>query len=53
MKDNNPMSLAFSRRKICEIRGLHGGEVLDVFVVVTPCGLVGRYHSFEETYCLY
>jgi hypothetical protein len=24
-----------------------------VFWVVTPCGLVGRYQCFGETYCLY
>jgi hypothetical protein len=23
-----------------------------VFWVVTPCGLVGRYHRFRGTYCL-
>jgi hypothetical protein len=36
------------------IWGSHGGEdVILVFWVVKPCGLVGRYQRFRGTYCLH
>jgi hypothetical protein len=28
-------------------------EDVDIFWVATPCGLVGRYQYFRETYCLH
>jgi hypothetical protein len=37
----------FTNRKITM-----GSFDIDVGLLVTPCGLVGRYQSFGETYCL-